>query len=174
MIPLLTSMVEIEAQGVLLRVSFRVSFRDWFRVSHRVLCRKSFRVLWSAPRGPRPPMRFRKHRWMAEAVEPSCCGETSRIMMAAGARHASDRAKPTNRAAKDCSYSGASRDMAMKGAATIEAPARPRRSSGVLRMWLHRLILHKCYRDTVQMKQRMGPMYSQTEGVHSSTASFWV
>ena len=23
-------------------------------------------------------------------------------------------------------------------------------------LWLHRLILHKCYRDTVQMKQRMG------------------
>ena len=68
-------------------------------------------------------MRFRKHRWMAEAVEPSCCGETSRTMMAAGARHASLSAKPTSSAAKDCWYSGASSETAISGAAAMDAPA---------------------------------------------------
>ena len=72
-------------------------------------------------------MRFRKQRWMAEAVEPSCCGDTSRIMMAAGARQASDSAKPTRSAAKDCSYSGDSSETAINGAAAIDAPVQSQR-----------------------------------------------
>jgi len=66
---------------------------------------------------------------MADAVEPSCCGETSRIMIAAGALQASESAKPTSNAAKDCWYSDASKETAMMGAAAIEAPACPRQCS---------------------------------------------
>jgi hypothetical protein len=51
-----------------------------------------------APSGPRPPMRLRTHRCTAEPVEPRSGGETSRIMMAAGARHISLSAKPCARA----------------------------------------------------------------------------
>ena len=45
-------------------------------------------------------MRLRAHRCTAEPVEPRLGGETSRIMMAAGARHISLSAKPTSSAAR--------------------------------------------------------------------------
>jgi len=45
-------------------------------------------------------MRLRTHRCTAEPVEPRSGGETSRIMMAAGARHISLNAKPWARAHK--------------------------------------------------------------------------
>ena len=69
-------------------------------------------------------MRLRKQRWMAEAVEPRRAGDTSRTMMAAGARQASLSAKPTRSAANDCWYSGDSSDIAIIGAAAMDAPAR--------------------------------------------------
>lgn len=51
--------------------------------------------------GPSPPIMFRMHRCSDAAVEPSPAGDTSRTMMAAGARHASDSANPTSSAAND-------------------------------------------------------------------------
>ena len=69
-------------------------------------------------------MRLRKQRWIAEAVEPRRAGETSRIIMAAGARQASLSANPTSSAANDCWYSGDSSDTAIIGAAATDAPAR--------------------------------------------------
>ncbi len=52
-------------------------------------------------KGPMPPMRFLTHRCTAEPVDPRSGGDTSLIMMAAGARHISLKAKPTSKAAKD-------------------------------------------------------------------------
>ena len=96
----------------------------WHRFSYMTKGQpRQLNELRDAPTGPAPPRRFRMQRCTAEAVEPRPGGETSRIMIAAGARHDSDRANPTSRAANDCWYSGARKLTEMMGAASSVAPA---------------------------------------------------
>ena len=72
--------------------------------------------------GPSPPIRFLTHRCTAEPVDPRLGGETSLIMMAAGALHISLSAKPTSNAAKDWLASGARMLQTRTGQAAIVAP----------------------------------------------------
>ena len=66
---------------------------------------------------------MRTQRCTAEPVDPRLGGEMSRIMMAAGARHISLRAKPTSSAAKDWLASGARMFATSTGAHAMVAPA---------------------------------------------------
>ena len=56
-------------------------------------------------------------------MDPKFGGDTSLIMIAAGARHISLKAKPSSKAAKDCVASGAKIFQQSTGQAAIVAPA---------------------------------------------------